>query len=190
MTDVVPLTTIPLPVKLRSEDYLMLDDSGAFAGYGKTELIEGEVVYMNAQHRPHARIKSRLHVLLASALTGRADRLEAIVAGSVRISPHSVPEPDIVVTGEADGEGLIPLASVRLVVEVADSTLKSGLTTKATIYAQSGIPEYWIVDVNGRVIHQMWSPASGTYADHRETAFGDPVIATTCAGLTIATTGL
>ena len=60
MTEMVPLTTVPLPVKLRVEDYLLLDGSGAFDGYGKTELLDGEVVYMNAQHRPHARIKSRL----------------------------------------------------------------------------------------------------------------------------------
>ena len=41
MTEMVPLTTVPLPVKLRVEDYLLLDGSGAFDGYGKTELLDG-----------------------------------------------------------------------------------------------------------------------------------------------------
>ena len=31
MTEMVPLTTVPLPVKLRVEDYLMLDATGAHA---------------------------------------------------------------------------------------------------------------------------------------------------------------
>jgi hypothetical protein len=65
MTEHVRLTTTPRRVKLRVEDYLALDDAGAFDAYGKTELIDGEVVYRNAQHRPHARIKSRLFRLLA-----------------------------------------------------------------------------------------------------------------------------
>ena len=55
MTEMVPLTNVPLPVKLRAEDYLLLDEAGAFMAYRKTELLDGEVVYMNAQHRPHAR---------------------------------------------------------------------------------------------------------------------------------------
>ncbi len=114
-----------MPVKLRLEDYLLLDESGAFDAYAKTELIEGEIFFMNAQHRPHARIKTRLLVLIAEALKGM--ELEAIVEGSVAIPPINVPEPDIVVTSEAEGTGLIPLDSVRLIVELADANARDRL---------------------------------------------------------------
>jgi len=187
MTEHLPITNVPLRVRLRVEDYLSLDRDGAFDGYGKTELIDGEVTYMNAQHRPHARIKSRLYMALNTALAERPDRLEALVEGSIAIPPHNAPEPDITITSEPEGRGLIPLVSVRLVVEVADATLSSDLTRKSAIYAAHGVPEYWVVDVNGRAIHQFWAPAKATYAAERRTRFGDPVTAATIDALTIAT---
>ncbi|HEY0621840.1 Uma2 family endonuclease [Sphingomonas sp.] len=190
MTEAIPLTTEWKPVKLRVEDYLMLDEAGAFDDYGRTELIEGEVVYMNAQHRPHARIKSRLHVLLANELTKRDDGLEALVEGSVSMPPYNVPEPDIAVTAEPEGKGLIPLASLALIVEVADSTLRNDLGRKAKIYAREGVPEYWVVDVGGARIHQLWAPQGEAYAERREVPFGDPVSAATIGRLTVETGGL
>jgi Uma2 family endonuclease len=190
MTDAPPLTIEWKPVKLRVEDYLMLDGAGAFDAYGRTELIEGEVVYMNAQHRPDARIKSRLHVLLANALAGRTDGLEALVEGSVAMPPHNVPEPDIAVTAEPEGKGLIPLASLALIIEVADATLRNDLGRKAKIYAREGVPEYWVVDVKGATIHQLWQPEGEAYTERREVPFGTPVAAATVAGLTIETGNL
>lgn len=190
MTEMAPLTNIPRRVKLRVEDYLALDDAGAFDAYGKTELLDGEVVYMNAQHRPHARIKSRLFRLLADALDRHAGGLEALVEGSVAMPPYNVPEPDIAVTAEPEGEGLIPLASLALVIEVADTTLRGDMGRKRKIYAREGVAEYWVVDVRTAVIHQMWSPAGDAYAERREVAFGEILTAATIEGLTVATTEL
>jgi len=187
MTELVPLTIEPLPVKLRVEDYLALDELGAFEAYGKTELIEGEVVYMNAQHRPHARVKSRLFRLIADALDQLGGNLEALVEGSIAMPPHNVPEPDIALTAEPEGKGLIPLASLALVIEVSDATVRNDLGRKQRIYARDGIPEYWVIDVNRSVIHQMWAPAGETYSEHHEIAFGTAITAATIAGLTVET---
>jgi len=187
MTELVPLTTTPKPVKLRVEDYLALDGLGAFDAYGKTELIEGEVVYMNARHRPHARIKSRLHFLVASALRDLGSAMEALVEGSVSMPPHNVPEPDIAITAEPEGEGLIPLASLALVIEVADATLRNDLGRKQRIYARERVPEYWVVDVKKGIIHQMWAPEGEAYAERREVAFGQRITAMTIENLAIAT---
>lgn len=185
MTEVRPLNTNPLPVKLRVEDYLLLDDSGAFEDYAKTELLDGEIFFMNAQHRPHARLKTRLLILITEALKSVAEPLEAIVEGSISIPPHSVPEPDIVVTSEPEGDGLIPLASVRLIVEVSDSSLDTDLGRKAAIYAAAGIPEYWIADVTARVIHQLWSSEGDSYASRCVIPFGDPLTASTIPKLSL-----
>ncbi|WP_366930206.1 Uma2 family endonuclease [uncultured Sphingomonas sp.] len=62
---------------------------------------------------------------------------------------YNVSEPDITLTSEPDGTRLIPLHSVRPIIEVADTTLRSDITCKSAIYAQHSIPEYWVVDVNG-----------------------------------------
>jgi len=187
MTEHVPITNVPTRVKLRVEDYLSLDRDGAFEAYGRTELIDGEVVYMNAQHRPHARIKSRLYMALSAALSGRVDELEALVEASIDVPPHDVPEPDITITSEPDGAGLIPLGSVRLIIEIADTTLRFDLTQKASIYAKHGVPEYWVVDVNGGIIHQLWSPIDYGYDEKVQHRFGAVITATTIDGLTVAT---
>ncbi len=190
MTEMIAPTTDWKPVKLRVEDYLMLDEAGAFDIYGRTELIEGEVVYMNAQHRPHARIKSRLFRLLADALDEIGAGIEALVEGSVSMPPHNVPEPDIALTAEPEGTGLIPLSSLALIVEVADTTLRNDLGRKAKIYAREGVPEYWVVDVNGHLIHQMWAPAKGVYGERNKVAFGNAIAAVTIAKLSVDTSNL
>lgn len=188
MTEQLPLNVAPLPVKLRLQDYLLLDETGAFDAYRKTELIEGEVFFMNARHRPHARIKSRLFRLIAEALDG--SDLEAVVEGSVAIPPVNAPERDIVVTSEAEGKGLIPLESVRLIVEVADATLKNDLSVKAAVYARHHVPEYWVVNLRERLIHQMWAPAGEAYAGRREVAFGGTLEAAAIDRLTVETRAL
>lgn len=190
MTQMAPPTKVPRRVKLRVEDYLSLDAAGAFDVYGRTELLDGEVVYMNAQHRPHSRIKARLFLLLAEALKDNSIGLEALIEGSVAMPPHSVPEPDISLTAEPDGDGLIPLASLALVIEVADTTLRNDLGRKQRLYAGVGVPEYWIVDIRNAVIHQLWGPSGQSYGERREVGFGQSLSAATIDGLTIDTGAL
>ena len=174
MTAFEPLPIVrPLP--LRVEDFLLLNDSGAFEGYGKTELIDGGIVYMNAQHRPHARVKMLLAKALDRSLAEASLPHVAMTEVTVALPPHDAPEPDVVVTDEPDGEGPVPLASVALVVEVAHSTLDQDLRVKPRIYASAGVPEYWVADVDGRVIHQFWSPQGEAYAERREYAFGERI---------------
>lgn len=190
MTELLPLNNSHLPVRLRLEDYLRLDEAGAFAEYRKTELIDGEIYFMNAQHRPHAVVKSRLFRLMADALDAHGEGWEAVVEGSIAIPPNNSPEPDIVVTSDPDGKGLIPLDSVKLIVEVSDATLAFDMKRKLPMYARNGVPEYWIVDVEARVIYQMWGPDGEAYAERREVAFGQQIAAATVEGLTVETAGV
>lgn len=187
MTEQLPLNTSPLPVKLRVEDYLLLDQAGALDAYAKTELIEGEILFMNAQHRRHMFVKSELAWRMRQSLEAIGSRLFVGVEGSIDLAGHSAPEPDIVLTSEPSGDGLIPLPSVALLVEVADTTLDNDLGRKARLYASHGVPEYWVADVEGRALHQLWRPGPDGYAERRETGFGAMVEAVTVEGLRIET---
>jgi Uma2 family endonuclease len=42
-------------------------------------------------------------------------------------------------------------ASAALVVEVADTSLAFDTTQKLELYAWAGIPEYWVLDLTGRL---------------------------------------
>ncbi len=181
--------TSPEKVRLRVDDFLLLNDNGAFADYSKTELIEGEIFYMNAQHSRHARIKTELAVELSLTLRGMGSELRPIVEASTRVNDYSLPEPDIVVTSYK-GPHVVPLETVALIVEVSDTTIKTDLGRKQRIYAAAGVPEYWVVDVEGKVIHQLWSPAAKSYREKREIRLGTRIEAVTIAGLGVATSGL
>ncbi|MFN3946293.1 MAG: Uma2 family endonuclease [Allosphingosinicella sp.] len=144
----------PRPVKLTVEDFLRLDAAGAFASYAKTELIEGVIVAMNAQHAAHARAQGRLFRRLAEAV-----------------------------------ERFLP-GHEALIVEISDTTLAFDLGTKARAYAANNIAEYWVVDLPGGRVRQLWSPSANGYAESREIAIGQPIEAVTLTGLRVETAGI
>lgn len=180
----------PPPGKYRLTviDYLRLDEAGAF-GDARTELLEGDVFLMSPMHRRHGRAVTGLLIAMNAALPQAGIGAEALAGVSVTIPPHSVPEPDIVLTREPEGDGPVPCETVLLIAEVSDSTLASDLSFKRALYADAGIPEYWVVDVASAVVHQMWAPEGEDYRERRTVAFGEPLIAATVTGLVVETTG-
>ena len=183
--------TTPEKARLRVEDFLLLNDHGAFANYSKTELIEGEIYFMNAQHSRHARIKTQLAVELTIRLRALGSEFQPIVEASTRISDDTLPEPDIVVTSYK-GPHVVPLDTVALLIEVSDSTLDTDLGRKADLYAAAGVPEYWVVDVNENRVLMHANPRSdgSGYDGQLDVPFGQVLHAATIAGLEVETGGL
>ncbi|MGB7414682.1 MAG: Uma2 family endonuclease, partial [Thermosynechococcaceae cyanobacterium] len=52
---------------------------------------------------------------------------------------------------------------VLLLIEVADSSLKYDLGTKAILYARAEIAKYWVLDVLERQLHVFRQPYQGRY---------------------------
>jgi Uma2 family endonuclease len=167
-------------------DYLTLDRSGAFEGI-RTELIDGEIIVMNPQARAHMFVKDELAYRLRRGLESLGSDLFVGTEGSVEFGAESLPQPDIVLTSAPRGEGFIPFASVALVVEVSVTSLEYDLKRKLAFYARHGIPEYWVVDVNRGVIHQMWAPQGEAYSERREVKLGEGIEAATVEGLAVET---
>ena len=179
---------VPHPLKLRVADFMLLNDSGAFEGYSKVELIEGEIICVNSQFSRHARVKSLLIRRLGNALEALEAPLEAWGEVSVHLSDDSMPEPDIVLTSYR-GTGPVPLETVALLIEVADTTLQNDLGRKARMYARAGIKEYWVADVeeNRFLIHTK--PSEEAYGERIELSFGETIRIGTLPDLQIETTG-
>jgi Uma2 family endonuclease len=59
-----------------------------------------------------------------------------------------------------------------LIVEVADTSRRYEQTTKLRLYASAGIPECWIVSVEGEWIDVYRSPESDGYRERRRAASG------------------
>ena len=178
--------TVPERARLRVEDYMLLAESGAFATYSKTELIEGELYYVNAQFSRHARIKSLLTTEFNIALRALGSDLEAWNEPSTRVSDESMPEPDVVLT-RFRGRGPVPLETVPLIVEVSDTTFDFDYGTKQRIYARAGISEYWIADCERQRMLRLWQPEGDLYARGDEAEFGKSLASVTIEGLDVAT---
>ena len=179
----------PGKYRLTVDDYLLLDGTGAFGGR-ETELVDGDVIVMSPEWRPHFRIKSELFYLLRRAVEVADLSFFVGTEGSIALSETDMPRPDILLTSSVDGDGAVPCESVPLLVEVSSSTLDDDLGSKAQRYAAAGIPEYWVVNVTGRVIHQMWAPEDDGYSQRREVAFGERIAAVTMPALAIASAHL
>jgi Uma2 family endonuclease len=176
--------------KLDTAIYETLLKGGTFDDWRKTELIDGVIFGMNAQRMPHAFVKSRLALELGILLREMKSSLEVVTEGTVDMRPFNLPEPDIAITSADFGEGYMPLPSVRLIVEVCDTSHSRDLKQKLKVYADVGIPEYWVVDLPKRRIHQFWKPQGLAYGKNCVVEFGDRIASATIAGLVIETVGL
>jgi Uma2 family endonuclease len=186
----LPIDTRIRRAKLTADDFELLDRHGAFAAYRKTELIDGDVYFVNAQHRPHGMVKMRLYDALRDRLKEIGSAYRPVAEFTLSLSRTDRPEPDLMLTSEPDGAGFVPLESVPLVIEVSDTTLATDLGKKKRRYAKAGVPEYWVADVNRRVVHRMWSPSATDYARKDEVEFGEAIQSATIDDLTITTTEL
>lgn len=190
MTELLPVNTRHHRMKLTAEAFELLNQHGAFAAYRKTELIDGDIYFVNAQHRPHGMVKMRLYDALRDELKRIGSDYRPVAEFTLSLSPTDRPEPDLMLTNQPDGAGFVPLASVPLVIEVSDTTLRVDLGKKLRRYAKAGIPEYWVADVNGREIHRMWSPTKLTYEKRDKINFGDPIAAASIDNLIVDTDAL
>lgn len=184
-------TTAATPFRFSVDQFLALSAQGLFDDYAKSELIEGEIVVMNAQHARHSRVKSRLAIRLGNALETLGSSFEPLVEASVRLDDGSLPEPDIILTSYR-GEGVVPVETVALLIEVSDSTLEIDLGRKADLYAEAGVPEYWVVDLNENrvLLHANPRGDGGGYDGQLDVPFGEPLHSATVEGLAVETVGL
>jgi Uma2 family endonuclease len=189
MTAIEALNT-PQVARLTSRDFILLAESGAFNKYAKAELIEGEIFVVNAQFRRHATFRRKLMRRFEDELAGRADGLGVTDECNVELSDQTMPQPDITITFEPEGDGPIPFASIRMIVEIADTTANYDLGRKRELYARHGVPEYWVIDADKSRVVQFWALNDGDYAERREIALGERVEAATIPGLAVNTADL
>jgi Uma2 family endonuclease len=157
-----------MPVALRTrrftvDEYYRMAQVGILSEQDRVELIDGEVLPMSPIGSRHSATVDRVNHAFNSRLSGRAI---VRVQGPVRLDLYTEPEPDILLLRpRADfyASGHPGPADVLLIVEVADSSIGYDRDVKAYIYARSGVPEYWLLDLNENVLIRHASPDGGTY---------------------------
>jgi Uma2 family endonuclease len=161
----------PVPVdalvrkRFTRDEYQQMLDSGIFAGQ-RLELIDGELIDKMGQNPPHAATLRQVLLLLAEIFGLNLVLGQSPVEVATRDSKSNFPEPDLSVLREWKQDFFVrhPRGDeLLLAVEIADSTLASDTTTKLGLYARAGVPEYWVVDLNGRCVIVHRALVSGVY---------------------------
>lgn len=186
----IPLSQSEPLLRITAAQMEVMTDRGAFAGLGQIELRDGVLCEMNAQHRPHLLAKLALYDALRDALRAMGSPLSIASEGSVLIGEREVPIPDVFIWSLQRGRGPVPAETVRLVAEVSETTLADDLGRKRLVYAAGGIAEYWVIDLEGQVVWQFWSPGPQGYRQEAEAPFGTIIGAKTLPGLTFDTAAL
>ena len=154
-------------------DYHRMGDAGILRREDRVELIYGEIVAMSPTGNPHNAAVDRAARAFFQAI---GDSAIIRVQGSVRLNLHNEPEPDFVVLQPQEDfyaqNGAGP-ADVILIVEMSDSSLKFDRKVKVRLYADMGIAEYWVADLNARCIFAYSDRQAKSYRLVRQFRPGD-----------------
>ncbi|MGH6978632.1 MAG: Uma2 family endonuclease [Brevundimonas sp.] len=144
----------------------------------RVELRRGMIVKMSPKHLPHVQVQADL--VMAFGLAIKAARLDWKVGVDATVSFGSGfdPDGDIVLydlTLVADKTGPITPSGVKLVVEVADTSLDDDMGEKRDDYARFGLAEYWVADVNAKLVHMHAEPRNGAFAKIDRKTLSEPL---------------
>jgi Uma2 family endonuclease len=113
----------------------------------QVELLEGDIVEMAPEGMPHAVYCGRTVKYLRNLL---GDRAEIRETHPITLPNHSEPEPDVAIVRSPDTQYLAhhPYPEdIFWLIEYSDTTLAKDINAKQRIYAQAGILEYWVVNL-------------------------------------------
>ncbi|MFO0881688.1 MAG: Uma2 family endonuclease [Gemmataceae bacterium] len=150
-------------------EYEQLGKLGILGEHERVELIRGEIVQKMTIGELHAATVKRINRLFHRLL---GEQVLVSVQDPVRLA-DSEPEPDVALLKPREdfyATGLPTGADVLLVVEVADSSLEYDRQEKGPLYAEAGIPEFWLVNLVEARLEVHRRPQGGRYLDcfHRQ----------------------
>ena len=159
----VPIVSVQLRRWSRQE-YDRMIDAGVLTTQDRVELIDGEIVTTPPQKSRHATAVCLAETALRHAF---GERVHVRSQLPLALDAASEPEPDVaVVAGSPRDYRDAHPSTALLIVEVADTSLEFDRTTKASLYARAGIPDYWLVNlVDARVeVHRNPQRSTGAPA--------------------------
>ena len=147
------------------EEYHRMAEVGILKPTDRVELIRGEIVEMSPIGRRHQAFVDNMTQLLTLRIAGRAI---VSVQNPVVLAADTEPEPDLKIIRrrsvpykelEAHGDDAL------LIIEVAETSLSYDRSTKLRLYAETGIPEYWVVDCAAESVEVHRTPDASGYRD-------------------------
>jgi Uma2 family endonuclease len=156
------------------DDFQRMAETGVFARDARLELIRGEIVEMAPIGKRHFGCVRRLNYRLNRRL---GDRAVVDIQNPLWLGDHqSNVYPDVILLSQGFLSDEMPKPKdVVLVIEVADSSLAYDRDVKIPLYAESGIPEAWLVDLNSKAVFVYRRPSAEGYREVRQYRRGDAI---------------
>jgi len=169
------MTTASAGIKLTSEDYYALPDDGQ-----RYELIEGDLIVPPAPNLEHQGISGELYSLLKTEALSIGARIFAAPT-DVYLSPDTVVQPDLLVVLREHAERMTQ-RGIEGAPDLIGEILSPGNSerdrqTKARLYAQAGVREYWIVSPEAKII-EVLVLRDGGYTVHLRAGYDEVVRST------------
>ena len=163
-------------------EYRKMGEAGIFGEDDRVELIDGEVIEMNPIDWRHARSVRRLNVRLVRAA---GESYAVGVQNPITLSEHGEPQPDFVVHEEPPPGRQPGPEEVLVLMEVSDSTLQYDKNVKLPRYARAGIPEVWVVDLQGETVERHNEPREDGYRRTERARRGEELASEALPGLVV-----
>jgi Uma2 family endonuclease len=176
--------------RLTVEQYHRMAETGVLARDARVELIEGVIVDMAPIGSRHAAVVNKLNRALIAAVGARAI---VSVQNPIRLGDRSEPQPDLALLRPREdfyADAPPTAADTLLVVEVSQATAAYDRQVKVPLYAQHGVPEVWIVDLDFSLVRFYRTPQADRYVDISATETPGPTSVVMLPGVTIDLSGL
>ena len=154
------MTTYTL-MKWTVEDYHRMIEAGILDDR-HVELLQGEIIEMSPEGTFHRFLNHRGVKYLRLILGNQAEIMESHPITLL----DSEPEPDVTIVRTPDTLYLnrhpYP-EDIYWIIEISGSTLNKDLIDKKSLYATFNIPEYWVIDINNKMLYVFQNPQVNDY---------------------------
>jgi Uma2 family endonuclease len=163
----------PQSYRFSVEEYYKLGEAGIFQPDDRVELLDGEIFVMSPTSVRHAWAVT----WITEWFVERHRKRYAVSPGNpIWLHDYSEPQPDIMLVPRVRRrEHKTRPEEVFLLVEVSDSSLAFDRGRKRKAYAEAGVREYWIVNLEEDVLEVFRQPEGGSYAVALRFALGESV---------------
>jgi len=157
------------------DDYYRMAEVGILRPKDRVELIRGEVIAMSPIGRLHGTAVVRANNALVP-LVGKHALVS--VQDVVRLDEYDEPQPDIALLRHKDDfyrSGHAGPNDVLLIIEVSDSSLRYDREIKGPLYAETGVAEYWIADIQDDCVWAFSDIQNKSYSVMRQFRRGESI---------------
>lgn len=149
------------------DEYHKMASAGILTPDDRVELIHGEIFEMSPIGSKHGAVVKKINSLLNKLFD---NEVLIGIQDPVRIDEKNEPEPDVsILKNKPDyySSAHPGAEDILCIIEVSDSSIVYDREVKGSIYATANIPEYWIIDIDKKLIEVYTDPVKNAYSSKK-----------------------